>query len=172
MLGAVCRKVLAEERHMFDRLIGKQVLVRSHMAGVWFGTLEACEGNPENFSVTLAQAAKVWSWEGAAATSGLALRGPGAGSKVCEDVNLAVVGGCCEILTTAPAATKAFKNLPPDAQPSVRRDADGLPAGLLRDRRRRLRALGNAVVPQQAAIAWARAAEVLARTTTTGEQQK
>lgn len=42
----------------------------------------------------------------------------------------------------------------PEAQPGIRRDADGVPRGLDKNRRKRLKALGNAVVPQAAAHAW------------------
>jgi DNA (cytosine-5)-methyltransferase 1 len=43
-----------------------------------------------------------------------------------------------------------WSQLPPLAQPSIRRCTDGVPAGLVRDRRKVLKALGNAVVPQVA----------------------
>jgi DNA (cytosine-5)-methyltransferase 1 len=42
----------------------------------------------------------------------------------------------------------------PAAQPGVRRDPDGVRGRVDQDRRRRLKALGNAVVPQAAAYAW------------------
>ena len=42
----------------------------------------------------------------------------------------------------------------PSAQPGIRRGHDGLPDGVDENRRARLRALGNAVVPQAAARAW------------------
>jgi DNA (cytosine-5)-methyltransferase 1 len=42
----------------------------------------------------------------------------------------------------------------PSAQPGIRRDADGVRGGVDPDRRRRLKALGNAVVPQVAEHAW------------------
>jgi DNA (cytosine-5)-methyltransferase 1 len=46
-----------------------------------------------------------------------------------------------------PNELHAWGRVSSDAQPAVCRLADGLPAGLLRDRRAKLKALGNAVVP-------------------------
>jgi len=42
----------------------------------------------------------------------------------------------------------------PEAQPGIRRGTDGVPRGLDKNRRKRLKALGNAVVPQAATRAW------------------
>ena len=42
----------------------------------------------------------------------------------------------------------------PKAQPGIRRNAEGTLHGLDKNRRKRLKALGNAVVPQAAATAW------------------
>lgn len=42
----------------------------------------------------------------------------------------------------------------PRAQPGIRRSPDGVPERVVPDRRRRLKALGNAVVPQAAELAW------------------
>jgi DNA (cytosine-5)-methyltransferase 1 len=56
-----------------------------------------------------------------------------------------------------PADLEAWSIVPEDAQPSIRRVADGLPSELdpaLAFRQDRLRALGNAVVPQCAAAAF------------------
>ena len=52
----------------------------------------------------------------------------------------------------APDDMHAWGAVQADAQPSFCRLADGLPAGLARDRTRKLRALGNAVVPQVAEV--------------------
>ncbi len=49
-----------------------------------------------------------------------------------------------------PDDMRAWRRVPALSQPSICRLADGLPAGLVRDRRRMLRAYGNAVVPQVA----------------------
>ena len=48
----------------------------------------------------------------------------------------------------------AYLDRHPEAQPGIRRDHDGVPRGLDKNRRKRLKALGNAVVPQAATRAW------------------
>ncbi len=52
----------------------------------------------------------------------------------------------------SPDDLQAWGRVPSDSQPSFCRMADGLPEALDRDRRKRLRALGNAVVPPVAEI--------------------
>lgn len=60
-----------------------------------------------------------------------------------------------------PGDLLAWGALPPDAQPALCRLADGFPAWMVRDRRRKLRAYGNSVVPQVAEAVGAAVAEVL-----------
>jgi hypothetical protein len=86
---------------------GVDVVVRSSGSGVWFGFLVAVDGD----RVLLKDAIKIWEWEGAAATSGLAVRGPKKG-KLCEPVICAMVTGVCEILCATEEASKAIKEMP------------------------------------------------------------
>ena len=92
-----------------DGLIESHVVVRSSESGVWHGVLLAYE--PETRSVRLGDARKAHSWTGAAATSGLALHGPG-GGRITEPVRLAVVTGCSEILLATSTATSAWEGVP------------------------------------------------------------
>ena len=52
-------------------MIGKKVIVRGDRSGVFFGTLTAKEGR----EVTLDNCRRLWSWDGAASISQLALDG-------------------------------------------------------------------------------------------------
>lgn len=91
---------------------GKYVVVRSNRSGVWLGKLAKQEpGVAEGITVTLTDARKAHYWVGAAATSGLALRGPKAGSRICEPVE-AVVADCCEIIVASDVAVAAWKEIP------------------------------------------------------------
>ena len=96
---------------MFSRLIDRIVLVRSNMSGVWIGTLQHAAAGHDGVDVLLSGASKIHYWEGAEATSGLALRGPGEGSRVCEELDTAIVSGCCEVLLCAPAAAERLHDL-------------------------------------------------------------
>lgn len=59
--------------------IGKVVLVRSRGSGVWQGTLCQREVSAAGHSVYLRDARRLWSWEGAAECSQLAVTGPRGG---------------------------------------------------------------------------------------------
>lgn len=56
---------------IFNRDIGRVCMVRTNSAGVFFGTLEACNGR----AVRLSNARRVWYWAGAATLSQLAMDG-------------------------------------------------------------------------------------------------
>ena len=56
-------------------LLGEQVVIRDNMHGVYAGTLVAIELNEKTWA--LANARQAHMWTGAAATPGLAVRGPG-----------------------------------------------------------------------------------------------
>lgn len=81
---------------------GKYVVVRSNMSGVWIGALAGLNGD----SVTLTDARKIWSWQGANTTSHLALTGPGKGSRIAPPVTVAVFG-VCEVITATEEARAA-----------------------------------------------------------------
>ena len=63
-----------------------------------------------------------------------------------------IAPGSADCWPPRPNDVHAWGRVSPDTQPAICRLADGLPAGLLRDRRRRLKALGNAVVPAVAEV--------------------
>lgn len=56
--------------------IGKVVLVRSRGSGVWIGRLVSRMTTAAGHSVQLADARRLWSWQGAGECSSLALTGP------------------------------------------------------------------------------------------------
>lgn len=86
-----------------EELIGKIVVIRSNMSGVWFGVLTAAEGE----SRLLKDARRAWSWEGAASCSGLATTGP-EGGRICEPVEIALIGDVCETLLATDEAVKRW----------------------------------------------------------------
>jgi len=55
------------------RLVGQTVLIRDNMAGVYVGTLAAID--VEGRTAVLTDARQIWSWQGAAATPGIAAKG-------------------------------------------------------------------------------------------------
>ncbi len=61
-------------------LVGRRVLVRDNRAGVYCGTLESADVR-EGLAV-LTDCRHVYYWTGAAATTGIAARGVGGGSKI------------------------------------------------------------------------------------------
>jgi hypothetical protein len=71
----------------------------------------------------------------------------GAASQRGDDVN-----GRGGPFPPAPDSLRAWRAVPEDSQSSLCRVAHGVSQGLLRDRSNRLRALGNAVVPQVAEV--------------------
>jgi len=78
---------------IYKDLLEKNVVVRSSDSGVWMGHLLSADGD----AVLLRDARRIWSWQGAASCSGLALTGPSSG-KIPGPVKLAVVHRCCEVL--------------------------------------------------------------------------
>lgn len=79
-----------------------RVIVRTYSAGVHYGTLVKREGR----EVTLADARRIWSWQGANTLHEISLRGVGKGSKVSDRVAEIIVTEAIEIIPcTAEAAT-------------------------------------------------------------------
>lgn len=58
-----------------DNLIGKKVIIRSHGAGVFFGTLNEVEKCEDNWTVELLDCRRIWYWEGACSITQLAVDG-------------------------------------------------------------------------------------------------
>lgn len=77
-------------------IIRETVIVRDHKAGVHVGTLE--EFNQRDKTAVLSKARKIWSWTTAASCHGLAIHGPGKGSKVCPVVDLVYLNEVVEIV--------------------------------------------------------------------------
>lgn len=77
------------------------------------GTLQEMRG-PEagRFAVRLAAARRLHAWRGAAACSGLAVHGPGEGSRICPPVEDAWIADCCEVLVATPEAMAKLVALP------------------------------------------------------------
>lgn len=88
---------------MTKEFIGTQVLVRSYDAGVYFGTLEAVEGE----TIKVSNVRNIWRWEGASCLSQIANDGI-RGGKVGPTVGSMIINRCCQII---PLTTKAIENL-------------------------------------------------------------
>ena len=82
----------------------KFVVVRTYSAGVHVGELVERRGK----EVDLANARRVWSWQGANTLHEIALRGVGRGSKVSEQVPEITLTEAIEVITCAPASVEAF----------------------------------------------------------------
>lgn len=82
----------------------RNVLVRTYSAGVHYGTLESREGK----EVKLSAAKRVWFWKGANTLHEVALRGPGKGSKISEEVAGIELTEAIEVIDCAPDAVAAF----------------------------------------------------------------
>ena len=90
---------------IYEKYIGKKVLIRGCECGVYFGTLTALDGD----TAELTNVRNIWRWEGAnnlfeVANKGIAPEK----SRVTETVESAVFTGVCEIV---PCTEKAIKNL-------------------------------------------------------------
>ena len=90
---------------IYEKYIGKKVLIRGYECGVYFGTLANIDGE----TVELTNVKNIWSWEGANNLFEVANKGIDTGaSRVTESVESAVFTGVCEIV---PCTEKAIKNL-------------------------------------------------------------
>jgi hypothetical protein len=87
------------------------VICRCHDAGVHAGYVVQDEGQ----WVILENARRVWSWEGAASLSQLAVSGAGPGSKIgCTLKRMKIrATDVCEILDCEPEAVKWFQEIEP-----------------------------------------------------------
>lgn len=95
------------EVNLLLRFVGKHVVVRSHMSGVWFGMLDAVDARS---AILLSEARRAWSWEGAGSCSGLATHGPTGGKITAPAV--VVIPESVEIITCSDDAVAQWKSIP------------------------------------------------------------
>jgi len=88
---------------MYRDILGKKCIVRSHDAGVYFGTVTNVEGE----TVRVENVRNIWQWEGANCLSQIANEGIRDG-KVSQIVSSMVLNHCSQII---PCTEKAIKNL-------------------------------------------------------------
>lgn len=83
----------------------RQVLVRTYSAGVHYGTLVERAGE----EVKLADACRVWSWQGRNTLNEIALHGVGKGSRVSETIPTIELLNAIEVMDCTPEAVENFK---------------------------------------------------------------
>jgi hypothetical protein len=94
-----------------QRLIGQTVLIRDDLAGVYVGTLDAIDVAAQ--TAVLTGARQVWSWEGAAATPGIAARGLAhAGSRVGPVTEVVALGKVCAAILCTPEGAASVMGAP------------------------------------------------------------
>ena len=86
-----------------EKYIGKKVIVRANMAGVFFGTLTEVSGH----DVTLTKARNIYYWEGANNLIDISLKGIKSGCVTAVVEGLVV----CDVCELIPLAKNAIKNL-------------------------------------------------------------
>lgn len=87
--------------------VPRRVVVRSHLSGVWFGTLVAKNGT----ELTLTNARRFYSWSGALTVATIATSGAGSASRLCAPVNT-IISDFVEINDASDEAVKALEALP------------------------------------------------------------
>lgn len=90
-----------------ESMIGKQVIVRTYSAGVHFGTLKSREGR----EVVLADARRLWYWEGAFTLSAVATEGVKKTSKLSVAVPEILLTEAVEIILCSQAVAKNLSEL-------------------------------------------------------------
>ena len=90
---------------MYQKFIGKKVLVRSYDAGVYFGTLVEAEGE----CCEMKDVRNIWSWQGASCLSQIANDGIASG-KVSPIVGDMVLNRCCQVILLTDKAIMNLEN--------------------------------------------------------------
>lgn len=88
-------------------MIGKDVIVRTHSAGVHFGTLQYRDGK----EVVLTDARRIWSCNGAFTLSAVALHGVGKSSKMSVEITEILLTEAIEVIPCSEAATVNLRSL-------------------------------------------------------------
>jgi hypothetical protein len=89
----------------------RDVIVRTDSAGAWFGTLIGKSSN----EVVLANAIRLWYWDGAFTLSALAMSGPGRpqNCKFAVSVPEVTLSRWCEIIPATATAASAIRGVDP-----------------------------------------------------------
>ncbi len=93
---------------MIENYIGKKCIVRCYGAGVFFGEIKEVCRDANGLNVRLANARKIWYWNGAAAVEQLSQDGCNNKSKITVAVPELVVATAIQII---PCTDNAIKNL-------------------------------------------------------------
>ena len=86
----------------------KYVIVRSNLAGVFFGKLE----NQDNGTITLLNARKIYYWTGAYTVEDIADKGVAEDSKITVSINKIIILGADQINQCTDKAVKVLKSIP------------------------------------------------------------
>ena len=93
---------------MMENYNEKKCIVRCYGAGVFFGKVKEVTSDANGLNVRLANARKVWYWDGAAAVEQLSQEGCNDSSKITVAVPELVVADAVQII---PCSDKAVRNL-------------------------------------------------------------
>ena len=94
-----------------NEFIGKMVVIRDNRAGIHVGVLRSC--NLAAKIAVLAEARKVWYWEGAASCHGIAAKGLcHKGSKVAPPVPLVASADVVEVVLCTPEGAESVRTCP------------------------------------------------------------
>lgn len=93
---------------MMESYIGRKCIVRCYGAGVFFGEIREVISGANGLNVRLANARKVWYWDGAAAVEQLSQDGCNDRSKLTVAVPELVVANALQVI---PCTEKAIANL-------------------------------------------------------------
>ena len=89
--------------------LNKKVIIRADRAGVFYGTIVRKDGN----EVELKDCRRIWSWDGAASLSEIAVSGvKHETSKITVTVESIVILGVIEIITCTEEAIKNIESAP------------------------------------------------------------
>lgn len=98
---------------MMENYKGKKCIVRCYGAGVFFGEVKEVSSDANGLNVRLANARKVWYWDGAAAVEQLSQDGCNNSSKITVAVPELVVADAAQII---PCSDKAIANIEAKAE--------------------------------------------------------
>lgn len=98
---------------MMENYITRKCIIRCYSAGVFFGEVKEVTSDANGLNVRLANARKVWYWDGAAAVEQLSQDGCSDNSKLTVAVPELVVANAIQII---PCSGKAIANIEAKAE--------------------------------------------------------